>query len=590
MDPNSRDHGTPEHFVTDRLARANAIATGALLYPPSQPNVLCRPCQTAVQALGPRWKPSDTLKVKKATLSHHVCVPELLASASSGCHLCAIFAGDEIRLNLGSMNSAERTYHIFVEDHGTYILTGLEWDETPSEPERPLGPTLIAESSPKYTYVPLISARSDSHATFEVIQRWIGSCMQTHKRCTSQRTHQSQLPHRLIEISLHNGELSTRLRNTKDFPKATPYVCLSHCWGGISSIKLIQSSEESLYIAIPLSDLPQSFIDAVAITTRLGYNCLWIDSLCIIQDSKDDWSSQIPLMGEIYGNSAVTIAASKSKNSNGGCFTSRNPLAYSYCKLPGLGPTEDWFIGTTMTQLEFGPSSRDQDRVPLLTRGWVVQEWAQAPRTISFGSVMVHWECIECTASEMEPALANTWIPRDNKNVPIGKDPDKRKWWHGPWDPTLGSVKNNLAQILSLSEHKDYMLWQAYWWEIVETYTACELTYKSDKLPAISSLAARVKQNTGLTFSYGLWREHMYDELLWSTTRADRIPDDMPSWSWLSLDGGVTKLYHTAPNKTKTAKIHWDNETSTPAHKSNSESQHLWSRSGRVPRSHVSMM
>jgi hypothetical protein len=55
--------------------------------------------------------------------------------------------------------------------------------------------------------------------------------------------------------------------------------------------------------------LPKTFQDAVTVTRKLGIRYLWIDSLCIIQDSKADWAEEAPKMSEIYGNSYVTIAA-----------------------------------------------------------------------------------------------------------------------------------------------------------------------------------------------------------------------------------------------------------------------------------------
>ncbi|KAF2032042.1 heterokaryon incompatibility, partial [Setomelanomma holmii] len=171
------------------------------------------------------------------------------------------------------------------------------------------------------------------------------------------------------------------------------YVCLSHCWGGVSSTTLKRETVETFSKSIAIPSLPPTFLDAVAITKRLGYYYLWIDSLCIIQDPQDDWASQIPLMGEIYRHSAFKIAASKAKDSNGGCFTSRNSLAYSYCRLADLDAADDWFIGGQMGDIAFGPSSNDLKRLPLFTRGWVVQERTMSPRTLYFGSVMVHWEC-----------------------------------------------------------------------------------------------------------------------------------------------------------------------------------------------------
>jgi hypothetical protein len=60
------------------------------------------------------------------------------------------------------------------------------------------------------------------------------------------------------------------------------------------------------------------FYDATVITRKLGYEYLWIDSLCIIQDSADDWEAEGQNMGNIYMNASLTIAAAGAKDSDGG--------------------------------------------------------------------------------------------------------------------------------------------------------------------------------------------------------------------------------------------------------------------------------
>lgn len=75
---------------------------------------------------------------------------------------------------------------------------------------------------------------------------------------------------------------------------------------------------------IPIVDLPQSFRDAVKITRRLGQRYLWIDALCIIQDSIEDWKAESIQMGDIYRRSTFAIAAAASKNSTTRIFHGGN--------------------------------------------------------------------------------------------------------------------------------------------------------------------------------------------------------------------------------------------------------------------------
>lgn len=57
-----------------------------------------------------------------------------------------------------------------------------------------------------------------------------------------------------------------------------------------------------------MEDLLPAYRDAVILTSALGLQYLWIDSLCIIQDDQYDKEIQIANMGNVYLNSYMTIA------------------------------------------------------------------------------------------------------------------------------------------------------------------------------------------------------------------------------------------------------------------------------------------
>jgi hypothetical protein len=99
------------------------------------------------------------------------------------------------------------------------------------------------------------------------------------------------------------------------------YLALSHCWGpSVSGERLIttKATLKSRLKSIPLSKMPSNFFDATIITRKLGYRYLWIDSLCIIQDSRGDWETESANMGNIYTNASLTLAAAAAKDSDGG--------------------------------------------------------------------------------------------------------------------------------------------------------------------------------------------------------------------------------------------------------------------------------
>jgi hypothetical protein len=77
---------------------------------------------------------------------------------------------------------------------------------------------------------------------------------------------------------------------------------------------------------IDIAELPKTFQDAIEISRRLDIRFLWIDSLCIIQDSKEDWLKESVIMGDIYQHAYCNIAATAAPDGRTGCFLERNPL------------------------------------------------------------------------------------------------------------------------------------------------------------------------------------------------------------------------------------------------------------------------
>lgn len=72
--------------------------------------------------------------------------------------------------------------------------------------------------------------------------------------------------------------------------------------------------------------MPRSFQDAVTIARELGLRFPWIDALCIIQDSKEDWKHEAAQMASVCAGSTVTISAPEFPSSNAGI------LAENRCK------------------------------------------------------------------------------------------------------------------------------------------------------------------------------------------------------------------------------------------------------------------
>ncbi|KAH6648112.1 heterokaryon incompatibility protein-domain-containing protein, partial [Truncatella angustata] len=142
-----------------------------------------------------------------------------------------------------------------------------------------------------------------------IAQNWIDVCASSHAECPSPVP--LPLPTRVIEIvDEHNLRLSSSGGGGGGFNSAVGrYVALSYCWGGPQEFATTKERLQTLEDGFKASQLPQTLQDAVTVTRSLGVRYLWVDSLCIIQDSEEDKSSELPMMASYYKNAYVTVCA-----------------------------------------------------------------------------------------------------------------------------------------------------------------------------------------------------------------------------------------------------------------------------------------
>lgn len=143
---------------------------------------------------------------------------------------------------------------------------------------------------------------------------WIQDCRTSHSKC-SQPTEYA-VPVRLINVS---GETPCLSQGTSD----TPYAILSHCWGKSKSFTTTSQNLELHERSIDFAAMPKTFRDAIELTRELNIRYLWIDSLCILQDSDIGKGRQCAKMGDYYRNSLVTLSALNSRDSTEGFMNAR---------------------------------------------------------------------------------------------------------------------------------------------------------------------------------------------------------------------------------------------------------------------------
>ncbi|KAJ0141251.1 Uncharacterized protein HZ326_15870 [Fusarium oxysporum f. sp. albedinis] len=233
------------------------------------------------------------------------------------------------------------------------------------------------------------------------VEAWLSSCEAGHEYCLSHGWSPGKyFPTRVIDVDrVEDGTVYLRERSevktgflsegnkAGDLRRGYPaYWTLSHRWGDLELIQqLSQSTENQLRSGMGVSDLSPTFCDSCLLVRRMGYRYIWIDSLCIFQDSLSEWQQEAKAMVDVYRHpfcNISTIGASSNPSSVGLFSRRRLPLRLLFpFQIHGqhLDDERGFRVGPWVV---FNDSiwTDDVASTPLSTRGWVVQERFLAPQ------------------------------------------------------------------------------------------------------------------------------------------------------------------------------------------------------------------
>jgi hypothetical protein len=296
-----------------------------------------------------------------------------------------------------------------------------------------------------------------------------------------------------------------------------------------------------------MNELPATFRDAILVTRNLNIQYIWIDAICIIQDSLDeDWPKEASHMREYYMNSVLTISAMNAENSKKGILQKRLPC---FQPLPLSLKSEQLDWEGSLAIRESHPKTLDfWKRRPvsaLTTRGWTFQESCLPPRTLHFTSSGLVWECLCHTAVEWlhEPFDHQSEFKSLVRPSPVDNSNNEEK-------DQLLEPKTDCGE--NAMEGVDKRIFDS-WDELIHFYSERKLTYASDKLSAISGIASMFSTLLpGDQYLAGLWKSKLLEGLCWHLCSCANISPSRPgkyrapSWSWASIDGGII-LDHDTP-------------------------------------------
>lgn len=234
------------------------------------------------------------------------------------------------------------------------------------------------------------------------------------------------------------------------------YAALSYCWGKSVYIGYWTTEEtiERHNTLINYNSMPRTIRDAMDIARRLFIRYLWVDALCIIQRSRDDWLSESENMGSIYGSAYLKIAADLSPDSNSGCFNGKSSNSIGrtsdqevieITSTLGNGELSRLFLRNSQVADDFKltfslVSSVEVDRGDLSRRGWAYQERLLSSRILHYTSNQLSWECRRSYCAEDNfrtwgdhtypiPQMASEFYGTDDNGVTYGYKDLVESWY-----------------------------------------------------------------------------------------------------------------------------------------------------------------
>lgn len=545
---------------------------------------------------------------------HHTCLKNLQRAAQGGCKICIGLA--RRRDDLGSNPEAEDTSTPFLQyywksgakssllDEYWEIsfdskIPWLKWGALPFNhveihashtdglvPEWYLKLSEYAardlDSQPWKVRRELFPLRKIPESTghdnvLELGKRWLKNCAQSHS-CevfSGSIFDFGWYPKRLIDVT---DPTSPRLLETQFEPPSSHYATLSHCWGiNPDFVTLTTENLAEFRSGITIDILPASFREAMIICHKLAVRYIWIDSLCILQDSQSDWLLHAAEMSSVYRNCYLNLSFDAAENPRQGAFRRRDPDIIQECvafstiprdlKLASVGSFDPFGSDSeSCGSLQYDDSnisSMDDDsnetsrgeadtikadptntttgalrclvfvpeldyllpstqRLPLSRRAWVVQERLLSTRVLHFMNDRIRWEC--GTDNSLQEGLPYG-LPGTGKSFDqYSKSPfncypedtsDRRQWHH-----------------------------VQHWFNLIRLYSNCLLTYpEKDKLAAWAAIAQRFAAVFGEEYYAGHFRKNMPFDLVWEVHGRPHNQDSArrryPTWSWTSVDTEV---------------------------------------------------
>lgn len=352
---------------------------------------------------------------------------------------------------------------------------------------------LLADDAPLLRLETFGLGKATSLLDFSLLRSWYETCLELHD-CSSSKPRTPGM--RLVD---------TWEMNIKAAPRSKfKYAALSYVWGTAKQLTALESNYHALEVEGNLSQrqVPQTIVDAIDVVKKMGIRYLWVDALCIIQDSPTQKQAQIESMDKIYRGAELTIVAAAGNHANYG-------LAGAHQRDTTLAMES---IQGVRLMAPPADVNCEMKRSAWFTRGWCYQEWKLSKRLLLFSPRQVYFACQAASFCE---SIHAQLLPGKLNPTPQGSDIEFNPVWR-EWS------------------------WSTYKSRLHE-YTARSLTVESDVLNACLGVLNSMRINVKDSFVGGVPRNTLLRGLLWQPASSIRrrsysnIP--FPSWSWIGWVG-----------------------------------------------------
>ncbi|KAI4636866.1 hypothetical protein J4E93_010882 [Alternaria ventricosa] len=352
-----------------------------------------------------------------------------------------------------------------------------------------------------------------------LIREFLRLCETNHdRRCTQKIGIENPFLETLMEpyfgvIDIENDRLvPLPFDETKERLQFEPYAAVSYVWGDTgrmdyrTKIENIQSRRKSGGLAATIRKLPKALVQSIRLVHDLGIRYVWIDALCIVQNSSHSWNLNSRAMHLIYGNATLTICAADGDSQSG-------LLALDEDQRPqqqiGVYAEGVHLILHQPPEISIQTSKWNK-------RAWTFQERLLSKRCLIFTRGQIYFQCRSTGMSE-----------------DIFADGRGRGW-------SLDLVQ---APLQMLTELKRRSMW--FYAHCVYLYTLRELYEPLDILAAFSGMCKLMEGTMQAPFAFGLPTSHFDLALLWEPVDLlalldyNRVKEEpkykdikFPSWSW----------------------------------------------------------